>query len=195
MRSLPPGQSEQPSVKCAVRASLSEAPQAAPSCALLQRGHSPLMPGDGGRALSPLNGEPDLRSLPVVPLSRNASGAEIAQVYTCHANWCIDKLVSATDLTADARGCVGVVDGCQLPCGAPEYLPCIPQQVLSLNVRVRLQDARRPISDALHQLPNARVAALASPTSTHADRVSCNARPAFGFNYLRQNARQKLRHL
>jgi CheY-like chemotaxis protein len=62
------------------------------------------MPSNGGRVLSAMKGDPDLRSIPVVVLSRNASGADIAEIYDRQANCCIDKPVNAGDLTADIRG-------------------------------------------------------------------------------------------
>jgi two-component system, chemotaxis family, response regulator Rcp1 len=61
------------------------------------------MPSNGGRVLSILKGDPDLRIIPVVALSVDASDTDILEIYGRHANCCINKPSVASDLTGDIR--------------------------------------------------------------------------------------------
>jgi CheY-like chemotaxis protein len=65
------------------------------------------MPSNGGRVLSILKGDPDLRVIPVVALSVAASAADIREIYGRHANCCINKPSIASDLTDDIRSALG----------------------------------------------------------------------------------------
>ena len=61
------------------------------------------MPSNGGRVLSILKGDPDLRIIPVVALSVAASEEDIGEIYGRHANCCINKPTHASDLTQAIR--------------------------------------------------------------------------------------------
>jgi two-component system response regulator len=62
------------------------------------------MPSNGGRVLSILKGDPNLRGIPVVAMSRDASAEDIAEIYDRNANCCINKPIDGSDLTQDLRG-------------------------------------------------------------------------------------------
>lgn len=61
------------------------------------------MPNNGGRVLSILKGDPDLRIIPVVAMTLSTSAQDIREIYGRHANCCISKPTDASDLTADLR--------------------------------------------------------------------------------------------
>jgi two-component system, chemotaxis family, response regulator Rcp1 len=64
------------------------------------------MPSNGGRVLSILKGDPSLRIIPVVALSTEASREDIGQIYDRHANCCINKPASASDLNDSVRDAI-----------------------------------------------------------------------------------------
>jgi chemotaxis family two-component system response regulator Rcp1 len=61
------------------------------------------MPSNGGRVLSILKGDPSLRIIPVVALSADASLEDIGNIYDRHANCCINKPATASDLNDGVR--------------------------------------------------------------------------------------------
>jgi len=61
------------------------------------------MPSNGGRVLSMLKGDPDLRMIPVIAFSQWASTQDISEIYDRHANCCISKVTAAADLTQSVR--------------------------------------------------------------------------------------------
>jgi CheY-like chemotaxis protein len=61
------------------------------------------MPSNGGRVLSMLKGDPDLRMIPVIAFSQGASTQDISEIYDRHANCCINKVTAAADLTQSVR--------------------------------------------------------------------------------------------
>ena len=60
-------------------------------------------PRNGGRVLSTLKGDPDLRPIPVIAMSVNASAEDIHEIYSRNANCCINKPMVMTDLTDEMR--------------------------------------------------------------------------------------------
>lgn len=61
------------------------------------------MPSNGGRVLSIVKGDPDLRTIPVVVFSVDASAQDIREIYSRHANCCINKSTTMPELTIDLR--------------------------------------------------------------------------------------------
>jgi CheY-like chemotaxis protein len=61
------------------------------------------MPSNGGRVLSIIKGDPDLRMTAVVVLSAGASAEDIRDIYGRHANCCINKPIEASDLNLEVR--------------------------------------------------------------------------------------------
>ena len=61
------------------------------------------LPSNGGGCCPSLKGDPNLRAIPVVAMSIDASPEQICAIYGRHANCCINKPVNASDLTDDMR--------------------------------------------------------------------------------------------
>ena len=61
------------------------------------------MPSNGGRVLSILKGDPDLRAIPVIAMSVDASPQDIQEIYSRNANCCINKPKEISDLTKEMR--------------------------------------------------------------------------------------------
>ena len=65
------------------------------------------MPSNGGRVLSIMKGDPDLRMVAVVVLTSEASADDIREIYARHANCCINKPIEASDLNQEVRAALG----------------------------------------------------------------------------------------
>ena len=61
------------------------------------------MPSNGGRVLSILKGDPDLRPIPVIAMCVDASLQDIHEIYSRNANCCVNKPKEMNDLTKEMR--------------------------------------------------------------------------------------------